>query len=72
MRTSKYFGLCLSVAFLSAGAYELHDSIRNPGRFAEEGILIGAIFSALALVAMAWSIKVYLLTKAVERHMRGH
>lgn len=72
MRASKYFGLCLSIVFLSAGAYLLQDSVRNSGRFAEEGILIGALFSALALVWMSWSIKLHLLTKAVERHMRGH
>ena len=68
---SKHFSLCLSIVFLSAEAYVLRDSVRKSGRFAEEGILIGAFLSALALVSMSWSIKVYLLTKTVERHMRG-
>jgi hypothetical protein len=68
---SKHFSLCLSIVFLSAEAYVLRDSVRKSGRFAEEGILIGAFLSALALVWMSWSIKVYLLTKTVERHMRG-
>lgn len=70
MRTNKYFGLFLSIVFLSTGACLLQDSVRKSGRFAEEGILIGALLSALALVWMSWSIKVHLLMKAVETHMR--
>jgi hypothetical protein len=71
MRTGKYFGACLSVVFLVAGAYVLQESVRDSGHFAEEGILAGALLSALALVAMSWSIKLHLGMKALERHMRG-
>jgi hypothetical protein len=71
MRTGKYFGVCLSIVFLLAGAYVLRESLRNSGHFAEEGILAGALLSALALVGMSWSIKVHLGVKALERHMRG-
>jgi hypothetical protein len=71
MRTGKYFGVCLSIVFLVAGAYVLRESLRNSGHFAEEGILAGALLSALALVGMSWSIKVHLGVKALERHMRG-
>jgi hypothetical protein len=71
MRTGKYLIVCLSVVFLLAGAYVLRESVRNSGHFAEEGILIGALLSALAIVAMSWSIKLHLGMKALERHMRG-
>jgi hypothetical protein len=71
MRTGRHFGVCLSVVFLLAGAYVLRESLRNSGHFAEEGILAGALLSALALVGMSWSIKLHLGVKALERHMRG-
>jgi hypothetical protein len=71
MRTGKYFGVCLSVAFLLAGAYVLQESVRNSGHYAEEGILIGALLSAFAFVLLCWSIKLHLGVKALERHMRG-
>lgn len=71
MKTGKYFVVCLSVVFLLAGAYVLQQSVRNSGHYAEEGILIGALLSGLALVAMSWSIKLHLGMKALERHMRG-
>ena len=71
MKTGKYFAVCLSVVFLLAGAYVLQQSLRNSGRFAEEGILAGALLTALALVAVSWSIKSHLTVKALERHMRG-
>jgi hypothetical protein len=71
MKTVKYFAVCLSVVFLLAGAYVLQQSLRNSGRFAEEGILAGALLSALALVAMSWSLKLHLSVKALERHMKG-
>jgi hypothetical protein len=71
MRTGKYLAVCLSVVFLLAGVYVLRESLRSSGHFAEEGILIGALLSALALVTMSWSIKLHLGTKAFERHMKG-
>jgi hypothetical protein len=71
MRTGRYFGVGLSVVFLGAGAYVLQQSVHNSGHFAEEGILAGALLTALALVAMSWSVKVHQGVKALERHMRG-
>jgi len=50
MKTGKYLRLSLSTVFLAAGAYVLHDSVRSSGRFAEEGILFGALLSAFALM----------------------
>jgi hypothetical protein len=71
MRTGKHLIVCLSVVFLLVGAYVLRESMRNAGHYAEEGILAGALLSALALAAMSWSIKLHLGRKAFERHMRG-
>jgi uncharacterized transporter YbjL len=71
MRTGKYLVVCLSIVFLLAGAYVLQESMRNSGHYAEEGILAGALLSALALAAMSWSLKLHLGMKALERHMRG-
>jgi len=72
MKQGRYFGVCLSVVFLLTGAYVLQQSLGNSGHFAEEGILAGALLTALALVAVSWSIKSHLTVKALERHMRGH
>jgi hypothetical protein len=71
MRTGKHPIICLSVVFLLAGAYVLRESMRNTGHYAEEGVLAGALLSALALVAMSWSLKLHLGGKAFEKHMRG-
>src|SRR6202171_6854563 len=60
VKDRKYFALCLSVVFILAGAYALQESLRNSGKYAEEGILAGGLLSALALVAMSWSIKLHL------------
>ncbi|PYU39385.1 MAG: hypothetical protein DMG54_27035 [Acidobacteria bacterium] len=71
MRTGKYFVVCLSIVFLLAGVYVIQESVRHSGHYAEEGILVGALLSALALAAMFWSIKLHLVMKALERHMKG-
>jgi len=71
MRNNKHFGVSLSVLFFSIGGYILQDSIHNSGKYAEEWILLGALFSGIALVSLAWSIKLHGLAKAMQRHMRG-
>jgi hypothetical protein len=71
MKTERYFGACLSIVFLLAGAYVLRESVRNSEHYAEEGVLAGALLFAFAFVLMSWSIKVHLGVKALERHMRG-
>jgi len=49
----------------------MQESVHNSGHYAEEGILVGALLSALALLALSWSIKLHLVMKALERHMKG-
>ena len=71
MRVDKYFGVCLAVVFFSSGGYLLHDAVYHAGPHADGLILIGAILSALAVVALSWSLKLHSLTKAMQRHMRG-
>jgi hypothetical protein len=71
MRKEKYLGLFLFLVFLPPGAYFLQDSISDSGHYAEVSALVGALLSAIALAAMSWSIKVHLLAKALQRHMRG-
>jgi hypothetical protein len=71
VRNNKYLGVWLSIPFFLTGGYILQDSIHNSGKYAEEWILLGALFSGLALVAMGWSIKLHGLAKAMQRHMRG-
>jgi drug/metabolite transporter (DMT)-like permease len=71
MKQEKYFGLCLAAVLLLAGSYVLQESLRDSGKYAEEGILAGALLAALAFVAIAWSIKAHQGMKALERHMKG-
>jgi uncharacterized transporter YbjL len=70
MRRDKYLSLFLFVVFSSAGAYILHDSLYDSGRYADSGVLAGALLSALALAAMSWAIRQHLMTKALRRHLR--
>lgn len=72
MKRDKYLGLFLFVLFSSLGAYLLHDSIESPGPFAEEGILVGAVLSALAIAAITWAVRQHLMAKALERHLHRH
>ena len=71
LRREKYLALFFFAVFLSAGAYLLQDSISNGGRYAEEGALAGALFSALALAAVARFIRLHLHSKALYRHLRS-
>jgi hypothetical protein len=71
VNSNKYFGLCLSAVFLLTGGYVLQESPPNSGHYAEEGILAGALLSALALVSIWWSSKLHLGMKVLQRHMKG-
>jgi len=70
MRRDKYFSLFLFVVFFSLGAYLLHDSLHDPGRYSDATVLVGALLSALALAALAWAIRQHLMSKALRRHLR--
>jgi hypothetical protein len=62
---------CLALLLFLAGAYLLQDSVRNSGHYADEGILIGALFAAIGLAVTSWSIKAQQLNRALKRHMKG-
>jgi uncharacterized transporter YbjL len=70
MRRDKYLSLFLFVIFSSAGVYLLHDSLHDPSRYADAGVLAGALLSALALASIAWATRQHLMTKALQRHLR--
>jgi hypothetical protein len=72
LRREKYLALFFFVVFLSIGAYLMQDSISNAGRYSEETALVGAVFSALALAAVSWFIRLHLHSKALHRHLRRH
>ena len=72
LKREKYLALFCFAVFLSAGAYLLQDAISDPGHYAEETALAGAVLSALALAAVAWSIRLHHHSKALRRHLRRH
>jgi hypothetical protein len=72
MKRDKYLSLFLFVVFFSVGVYLLHDSLHDSGRYADSGVLAGALLSAFALAALGWAIRQHLLNKALRRHLRRH
>jgi hypothetical protein len=72
MKRRKELGLFLFVVFLSAGVYLLRESIHDPSRSADNGVLLGAFLSVLAVAALAWAIRQHMLNKALRRHLRRH
>jgi hypothetical protein len=70
MRKDKFASLLLFVVFSAVGIYLLHDSLYDSGRYAESTVLAGALFSALALAALSWSLRQHLTHKALRRHLR--
>jgi hypothetical protein len=72
MKRDKYLSILLFVVFSSLGAYLLHDSLNSAGPYAEEGVLAGAVFEAIALAAISWAVRQHLQLKTLRRHLRRH
>jgi uncharacterized transporter YbjL len=72
MRKDKFVSLLLFVVFSAVGIYLLHDSLYDAGRYAESTVFAGALFSALALAALSWSLRQHFMHKALRRHLRRH
>lgn len=72
MKKNKYLSIILFVAFSALGAYLLKDSLYNTGQYAEEIVVVGAMFCALALASMAWAVRQHLMSKALRRHLHRH
>ena len=70
MRTDRCFWIVLSILLSWAGAHVLLGSIRHPGVYADELILLGGILSALGLVPLFVALKQHLQIRALARHMR--
>jgi uncharacterized membrane protein YqjE len=70
MKKDKYLSLALFVAFSFLGAYLLYDSLHDSSPYAEGSVLVGAMLCAMALAAMAWTVRQHLMSKALRRHLR--
>jgi hypothetical protein len=69
MKKDKYLSLALFVAFSFLGTYLLHDSLYDTGPYAEGAVIVGAMFCALALAAVAWAVRQHLMNKVLRRHL---
>jgi hypothetical protein len=72
MKRDKYLAILFFLVFSFSGAYLLYDSLNSAGQYAEEGVLVGALFAAAALAAISWGIRQHLQSKALRRHLRRH
>jgi hypothetical protein len=72
MKRDKYLAILFFLVFSCFGAYLLYDSLHSAGQYAEEGVLVGALFAAAALAAICWAIRQHLQLKALRRHLRRH
>lgn len=70
MGTERCFWIALSIILSWAGAHLLLGSIRDPGEYADELILLGGTLSALGLVPLWVALKQHLQVKAMAQHMR--
>ena len=72
MKKDQYLSLALFIAFSVLGTYLLHDALRDASPYAEGSLIIGGVFCAMALAAMAWAVRQHLMNKALRRHLRRH
>ena len=70
MKTPRIFWIALSILLSFAGARLLLDSIRHPGQYADEYILLGGTLSALGLVPIDLALKQYLQRRTPGDRLR--
>ena len=70
MRTERWFWVILSILLSWAGVNVLFGSLRHPGDYADELIVLGGTLSALGLVPLFVALKQHLRISALARHMR--
>jgi hypothetical protein len=65
-----YSWAALAAFFWSVGGYTLLDSVRTPGPYAEESILLGGTLGGLGVAALFFAFKQRGQAKALAQHMR--
>jgi hypothetical protein len=70
MKAERYIWAALSILFCLLGTSVLLDSIRQPGPYAEEYVLLGATLAALGLASMWILYGQYRQVRAMARHLR--
>ena len=70
MKTDRYLWIVLPVILSWIGVRILLDSVRHPGNYADELILVGGTLSALGLVLLSVPLKQHLQIRALARHMK--
>jgi hypothetical protein len=69
MKPNKYLWIGISIFFAWASGSLLADSIRQPGPYAEENVLLGGILGGLGLVAILFSFKQRTRMREFAEHM---
>ena len=70
MRKTRFFWIALSMTLSLAGARVLFDTIRHPGQYADEYVLLGGTLSALGLVPIDLALKQYLQRRTPAVRLR--
>jgi hypothetical protein len=69
MKPNRYLWFGLSVFFTWAGGFLVFDSVRHPGSYAEENILLGGILGGLGLVALPFACRESARIRVFAEHM---
>jgi hypothetical protein len=70
MMTPRIFWIALTIILSFAGARILLDSIRHPGQYADEYVLLGGTLSATGLVPVALALQQYLQRRPPADRLR--
>ena len=69
MKPGRYLWIVLSLLFASLGGSLLMDSVRHPGPYAEQSILLGGTLAGLGLAFLFFAFKQRAQIKALAEHM---